>query len=134
MKARIILRSLSLGLSGLILSLVFLSSIGLAAGGETPRLIAALNETKAEAPPTFLGDFVFVPGSAVAVENRHILALYENPNNGFYAIAIFSAKCDRGSCAPMELISYSIVDSQGQTLALANGHEAERNGIPEQRV
>lgn len=70
--------------------------------------------------PTFLKDFEFIPGSAVLVDARHVLALYKNSQKDFYAVVLFAADCDRLGCVPNELIAFSIVDRDGQDVELAN--------------
>ncbi|HEY1268787.1 MAG TPA: hypothetical protein VGH16_16140 [Candidatus Binatia bacterium] len=68
-----------------------------------------------------LKDFQFIPGSAVMVDATHVLAMFQNPEKQFYAVALFSAKCEGTRCTPTELIAFSIVDNQGRDVELANG-------------
>ena len=68
-----------------------------------------------------LKDFQFIPGSAVMVDATHVLAMFQNPEKQFYAVALFSANCDGTRCTPTELIAFSIVDNQGRDVELANG-------------
>ena len=68
-----------------------------------------------------LKDFQFIPGSAVMVDATHVLAMFQNPEKQFYAVALFTATCNGGRCMPTELIAFSIVDNQGRDVELANG-------------
>ncbi len=68
-----------------------------------------------------LKDFKFIPGSAVMVDEQHVLAMFQNPEKQFYAVALFTATCAGGRCTPIELIAFSIVDNQGRDVELANG-------------
>jgi hypothetical protein len=67
----------------------------------------------------FLNDFVLVPGSAVLVDDHHVLALYKNEGKDFYAVLLFSVDCDRTGCTPNQLLAFSIVDSDGQDIQVA---------------
>lgn len=60
-----------------------------------------------------LKDFVFLPGSAVLVDQGYILALFENWRNGLYAVVVFAADCDQAGCTVGDLISCSIFDPEG---------------------
>lgn len=86
---------------------------------------ASLLRTAVQDQPNFLEDFVFVPGSAVLIEDRYILALYENPEKGLYAVAVFSANCDPGACAVGGVVAYSIFDAQGHDIQLVSDLQTE---------
>lgn len=86
---------------------------------------AFLLRTAAQDQPNFLEDFVFVPGSAVLIEDRYILALYENPEKRLYAVALFSANCDSGACAIGGVVTYSIFDAQGHDIQLVSDLQTE---------
>jgi hypothetical protein len=74
-----------------------------------------------ESPSNFLQDFVFVAGSAVVIEGRYVVALYENAKKGLYAVAMFVANCDVEGCPMGDLIGFSIVDpSQSQQVFYTN--------------
>jgi len=81
---------------------------------------------KDESSPNFLKDFVLVPGTAVLIDDQHVLALYQNPQKDFYAVVLFSVDCDRTSCTPIELLAFSIVDGQGKDIQLANRPEVNK--------
>jgi hypothetical protein len=72
-----------------------------------------------ESSPNFLKDFVLVPGTAVLIDDRHVLALYHNPQKDFYALLLFSVDCKQASCTPTELLAFSIVDGEGKDVQLA---------------
>jgi hypothetical protein len=112
-------------LTGLFIFLVALASSETDDSKETPGLSSpekpGLSSPKQSGGPAkFLEDFEFVPGSAVLVDQRHILALFKNPQKDFYAVVLFNADCDRTGCTPNELIAFSIVDSEGRDVELAN--------------
>jgi hypothetical protein len=86
---------------------------------ETPGL--SVPETPAgPAGSAVLKGFQLVPGSARLVDDRHVIALFRNPDKEFYAVALFNAKCDQAGCTPTELIAFSIVDNQGRDVEMAN--------------
>lgn len=84
---------------------------------------------EAEEPPDLLKGFVFVPGAALPIGDHHVLVLYNNPENGFYALALFSTECGLTHCTVGELIAYSLVDGEGQAIKLANTHRLESDKI-----
>ena len=77
---------------------------------------------------TVLNGFQFIPGSAVLVDEHHVIALFKNPEKEFYAVALFSANCDQAGCTPTELIAFSIVDNQGRDVELAKDPTARNRG------
>jgi hypothetical protein len=85
------------------------------------KALAAAKATASESEDAhkFLHDFMLVPGSAVLVDDHHVLALYKNQEKDFYAVLLFSVDCDRTGCTPNELLAFSIVDSDGQDIQLA---------------
>lgn len=72
-----------------------------------------------------LKGFQLIPGSARLVDDRHVIALFENPEKEFYAVALFTANCDKAGCTPTELIAFSIVDNQGRDVELAKDPAAQ---------
>jgi hypothetical protein len=78
---------------------------------------------------TVLKGFQFIPGSAVLVDDHHVIALFKNPEKEFYAVALFSANCDQAGCTPTELIAFSIVDNQGRDVELAKNPTAKNGGL-----
>src|ERR1051325_9660655 len=86
---------------------------------ETPGL-SAPQTPAGPAGSAVLKGFQLVPGSARLVDDRHVIALFRNPDKEFYAVALFNATCDQAGCTPTELIAFSIVDSQGRDVELAN--------------
>ena len=50
----------------------------------------------------------------------YVLAMFQNPEKQFYAVALFTATCSGNRCTPTELIAFSIVDNQGRDVELAN--------------
>jgi hypothetical protein len=80
-------------------------------------------------PGNVLNGFQFIPGSAVLVDDHHVIALFQNPDKEFYAVALFSANCDQGGCTPTELIAFSIVDNQGRDVELAKDPTARNRGM-----
>lgn len=96
---------------GLVIALVSFPALKIkAADDNTPR--ESLIRTAEQATSDFV-DFKFLPGSAIVIDGRYILALYENSENGLYALAMFTAHCDVDDCAVEELIAYSILDAPG---------------------
>jgi hypothetical protein len=79
-----------------------------------------------ESSPNFLKDFVLVPGTAVLIDDQHVLALYQNPQKDFYAVLLFSVDCDRTSCTPTELLAFSIIDGEGKDIQLVNRLEVNK--------
>jgi hypothetical protein len=111
-------------LTGLFIFLVALASSQTRGNEDPPGLSApekpGLSSPKQGGPVSVLKDFEFVPGSAVLVDQRHVLALYKNAKKEFYAVVLFNADCDRSGCTPKELIAFSIVDREGQDVEFAN--------------
>jgi hypothetical protein len=87
--------------------------------GQTPGL-SSPEVLEGQTMGGVLSGFQFVPGSTVMVDPKHILAMFQNPEKQFYAIALFSAICDGTRCRPTELVAFSIVDNQGRDVELAN--------------
>jgi hypothetical protein len=116
---------LMIGLTGVFMILVALASSNTRSWRETAALsLLAVQDRGAAQPdsessPKFLEDFVLVPGSAVLLDDHHVLALYKKDNKEFYAMLLFSVDCDTNSCTPIELLAFSIVDGQGQDIQLA---------------
>ena len=94
--------------------------------GETPGL-SSPEVLEGQSMGGVLKDFQFIPGSAVMVDATHVLAMFQNSEKQFYAVALFTAKCDGNRCTPTELIAFSIVDNQGRDVELANGGGRGRN-------
>jgi hypothetical protein len=95
------------------------------------RLIRVQAETpdgdpRDESSPNFLKGFALVPGTAVLIDERHVLALYQNPQKDFYAVVLFSVECSQASCTPTELVAFSIVDGEGKDIQLTK-HLAPKN-------
>lgn len=67
--------------------------------------------TGEENPFNSLESFVLLPESIVLIEGRYILALYEDPETGLYALAVFAADCDPEGCTIGELVAYSVFDA-----------------------
>lgn len=122
-------------LTGLFVFLVAIASSQMDAPEENPSLSApntpgapnANGEAVPQAgqgPAEFLKDFQLVPGSAVLVDDHHVIAVYRNEEKEFYALVLFSANCDRSGCTPTELIAFSIVDNQGRDVELAKNPAA----------
>ncbi|MGH7770213.1 MAG: hypothetical protein ACREQP_22405 [Candidatus Binatia bacterium] len=82
-----------------------------------------------ESAPDFLKDFVLIPGTAVLIDDHHVLALYQNPQKGFYAVVLFNVDCDRTSCTPTRLLAFSIVDGEGKDVQLAKKLAPRHPGI-----
>jgi hypothetical protein len=76
--------------------------------------VTLLSLTEAWDSLDFSKDFLFVPGSAVQVDEDRIVALYRNWRNGVYALAMFTADCDPEGCDLGDLIAYSVIDPQGE--------------------
>jgi hypothetical protein len=72
-----------------------------------------------ESSPNFLKDFALVPGTALLIDDQHVLALYHNPQKNFYALVLFSVDCEQASCTPTGLLAFSIVDGEGKDIQLA---------------
>jgi hypothetical protein len=89
---------------------------------------------EAEEPPDLLKGFVFVPGAALLIGDHHVLALYNNPENGFYALALFSTECGLTGCTLGQLIAYSVVDGEGQAIKLANDVQVESDKVTQTPV
>ncbi|HEX9444506.1 MAG TPA: hypothetical protein VGA73_10315 [Candidatus Binatia bacterium] len=121
-------------LTGLFVFLVAIASSGMDMmdmEGNNPALSqphtknqAAAAPEEGQGPAQFLKDFEFVPGSAVLVDDHHVMAMYRNPEKEFYAVVLFNAQCDRTGCTPTELIAFSIVDNQGRDVELAKNPAA----------
>lgn len=110
-----------IGVFGLVLSLVLVSSSMMALNGESAPYAFTSFRTAGDSHSSFLEDFAFLPGSAVVVEERYVLALYENAKNGLFAVAMFTANCEAGGCPIGDFMGYSIVDpSQSQQVFYAN--------------
>jgi len=88
--------------------------------GQTPGL-SSPEVPEGQSMGGILRDFQFIPGSAVMVDATHVLAMFQNPEKQFYAVALFTATCSGNRCTPTELIAFSIVDNQGRDVEVANG-------------
>ncbi|HEY3306321.1 MAG TPA: hypothetical protein VGL70_22605 [Candidatus Binatia bacterium] len=116
-------------LLGLTILFIFLVAVGAShprinEGSHRGRLIRVQAETPNSDPqdgssPNFLKDFVLVPGTAVLIDDHHVLALYQNPQKDFYALVLFRVDCKQASCTPTELLAFSIVDGEGRDVQLA---------------
>src|ERR1051325_10341540 len=77
--------------------LVALASPGTGDGedqpGQTPGL-SSPEVPEGQSMGGMLRDFQFIPGSAVMVDATHVLAMFQNPEKEFYAVALFTATCD----------------------------------------
>jgi len=82
-----------------------------------------------ESAPNILKDFELVPGTAVLVDEHHVLAVYQNPQKEFFALVLFSVDCDRTRCTPTELLAFSIVDAEGKDVQLTNKPAPKRPSI-----
>lgn len=61
---------------------------------------------------SLLGDFEFVPGSAVQVRDSCVLALYKNPREEtLYALAMFTADGGPAGCDLKDFVAYSVFDA-----------------------
>jgi hypothetical protein len=124
------------GLTGLFIVLVTLaaSQVRGSEGDRYVRSVPAQSE-KPEPPedgrsPNFLKDFELVPGTAVLIDDRHVLALYKKSDKDFYAALLFGVDCDRTGCTPNELLAFSIVDGQGEDIQPAHNVEVKNPEIP----
>jgi len=109
-------------LTGVFMFLVAIASPGIDENQETPSENPELSAPNTPTSPkgsSALKGFQFIPGSAVIVDDHHVIALFQNPEKEFYAVALFNANCDQGGCTPTELIAFSIVDNQGRDVELA---------------
>ena len=116
-------------LTGIFLFLVAIASSETDEAADNPALSEPNTKDKAapevgQGPAQFLKDFEFVQGSAVLVDDHHVMAVYRNAEKQFYALVLFSAKCDRTGCTPTELIAFSIVDNEGRDVELAKNPAA----------
>ncbi len=73
---------------------------------------------------TFLKDFEMLPGTAVLIDDNHVLAVYKKSDKEFYAVVLFSVDCDTSGCTPNELLAFSIVDGQGDDVQLVRYFKA----------
>jgi hypothetical protein len=116
----------------MLLGLTILFIVLVAVGASYPRVsennLGRLLRVQAEKPdsapqdessPNFLKDFVLIPGTAVLIDDSHVLAMYQNPEKDFYALVLFSVECSQASCAPTGLLAFSIVDGEGKDVQLA---------------
>src|SRR5574341_322585 len=93
-------------LAGVFIFLVALASPGMEDSDETSSDTPGLSSPTPGIPGAgnVLNGFQLIPGSAVLVDDHHVIALFKNPDKEFYAVALFSANCDQGGCTPTELI------------------------------
>jgi hypothetical protein len=123
-------------LTGIFIFLVAIASPGIDDNQETPSENPGLTAPETPAGPAgsaALKGFQLIPGSARLVDDRHVIALFKNPEKEFYAVALFTANCDQAGCTPTELIAFSIVDNQGRDVELAND-PAARHRRPGQEI
>ena len=118
-------------LTGVFIFLVALASPGMEDNDEKLSEAPGLSSPTPGGPGAgnVLNGFQFIPGSAVLVDDHHVIALFKNPDKEFYAVALFSANCDQGGCTPTELIAFSIVDNQGRDVELAKDPTARNRGM-----
>jgi hypothetical protein len=119
-------------LTGIFIFLVAIASSGVDDNQETPSESPGLSAPETPAGPAgsaVLKGFQLIPGSARLVDDRHVIALFRNPDKEFYAVALFTANCDQAGCTPTELIAFSIVDNQGRDVELANDPAARNRRV-----
>jgi hypothetical protein len=115
-------------LTGLFIVLVSLASPASSRARESegrPGPVARVQNEKPEtseneSAPNILTDFELIPGTAVLVDDHHVVAFYKKSDREFYAVALFQVDCDRTSCTPNQLLAFSIVDGDGQDVQPAN--------------
>lgn len=117
-------------LTVMLLGLTILFIVLVAVGASYPRgsenthrgrllRVQADSAPQDQSSPNFLKDFVLIPGTAVLIDDSHVLAMYQNPEKDFYALVLFSVECGQASCAPTALLAFSIVDGEGKDVQLA---------------
>jgi hypothetical protein len=118
-------------LTGIFFFLVAIASSGVDENQETPSQDPGLSAPDIPGGPAgsaVLKGFQLIPGSARLVDDKHVIALFKNPEKEFYAVALFTANCDQAGCTPTELIAFSIVDNQGRDVELAKDPAARNRG------
>jgi len=124
-------------LTGVFMFLVALAAPAVENDDQTPSDTPGLSSPDTPSNPAnpapqgsgALKGFQFIPGSAVLVDDHHVIALFQNPEKEFYAVALFNASCDQGGCTPTELIAFSIVDKQGRDVELAKDPKADHHSM-----
>jgi hypothetical protein len=117
-------------LLGLTILFIFLVAVGAASyprvteNTHLGRLLRVQAEKPDSAPqdessPNFLKDFDLIPGTAVLIDDSHVLAMYQNREKDFYALVLFSVECSPANCTPTGLLAFSIVDGEGKDVQLA---------------
>jgi hypothetical protein len=105
------------GLTGLFLVLVVLGSSHAKGSDSRPGQIMPVQEKSENSPektlPSALVGFAIIPGTAVLVDDHHVVAMLEKADKEFYAVALFQVDCDQSGCTPNDVIAFSIVDRNG---------------------
>lgn len=107
----------------LVLVVGFIALLGARASSEALRgpMSRPLNvstNSEGEALATFLKDFEFIPGSAVLIEGRYVLALYESSKRQLFTLALFTADRDPEYSTLMEAVTFSLVDAQSEDVQM----------------
>ena len=82
------------------------------------RPLTVATNSEGEELADFLKDFEFIPGSAVLIDERYVLALYESPKRRLFARALFTADRDPEHSTLMEAVAFSLVDAQGEDVQM----------------
>jgi hypothetical protein len=126
------------GLTGLFIILVSLAASASSRIRESegrPGPVARVQNEKPatsedQSAPNILTDFELIPGTAVLVDDHHVVALYKKSDREFYAVALFQVDCDQKGCTPNQLLAFSIVDGQGDDIQPAHNVEVKNPQIP----
>ena len=64
-------------------------------------------------PWEFVREFTFLPNSNVQVEGHYVAGLFYHPEKNLYALVIYTADCNSGSCTVKDNVAYAVTDAQG---------------------
>jgi len=92
-------RSRKLALAGAILAFVLVAP--------------AMGKTETADPWEVVKEFTFIPDSIVLVERHYVAALFYHPETGLYALVLYTADCDSGSCTIQDNVAYAVTDARG---------------------
>lgn len=103
-----------------IIGFIFVLGISLAGRSqENPLPIPSSVEARADNPLKLLRGFALVPGGAALVEGGFVIALFENPQTGLYALVSFTADCDFQGCTIKDLVTYTLFGAEEIDLQFA---------------
>lgn len=73
----------------------------------------AMLKAETDDPWEVVKEFTFIPDSIVRVERHYVAALFYHSEKGLYALVIYTADCESGSCTIQDNVAYAVTDARG---------------------